>query len=87
MRRDNRRCLRCGAAATTVDHLVPVAWKRPPTGFNAHLSQLGCLCEGCHRFKTNREAAIGRQGRPNAAAIDAHAVWWINECRGGAHAV
>jgi len=81
LRRDRRRCVRCGAPATVVDHLVPVAWRRPPRGFNAHLAQLGCLCNPCHHIKTSREAAIGRQGGlPDQATIDAHVRWWLDQC-------
>jgi 5-methylcytosine-specific restriction endonuclease McrA len=86
MKRDGSKCLRCGGEANHVDHLVPVAWHRPPSGYKAHLAQVGCLCEGCHAVKTKAEARLGRMGRPNKALIASHVRWWLGQLPGGVRA-
>lgn len=78
IRRDASRCRRCGEPAIEVDHLIPLAWRRPPAGFSAHLAMLLCLCRACHRAKTNEEASIGRSwgSPPPLRHLEAHAQRW-----------
>lgn len=57
--RDNRRCVKCGAQAEEVDHIVPVA-RCVESGLNAHdLSNLQSLCAGCHRAKSEADRIEG----------------------------
>jgi 5-methylcytosine-specific restriction endonuclease McrA len=86
MRRDHYRCLRCGGEATHVDHLVPIAWRRPPATHVAHLARVGCLCSDCHDVKTKAESRIGRQGRPTDVLIASHVRWWLGQLQGGTRA-
>lgn len=78
VRRDGGRCRRCGGPGIEVDHLVPVAWRRPPVSFSAHLAGLLVLCGECHRAKTAQEAVIGRVSGspPTLARIEAHVRDW-----------
>ena len=57
-------CVHCGAAATEVDHIVPLA----DGGTHAH-SNLQPLCKPCHSRKTldDNRAAGGRMGRRQGA--------------------
>lgn len=48
------RCT-CGAPATTVDHVIPLA-----EGGTHHPSNLRPLCNPCHTTKTSQDAARGR---------------------------
>ena len=87
LRRDVERCLRCGAPADAVDHLVPTAWRAPPRSFTAHLAVLGCLCHPCHDLKTQREATLGavHGSPPPSPMIADHTRWWSAQI-GGHHA-
>lgn len=53
--RDGDRCYRCGAAATTIDHVVPIS----QGGANDDTNRRG-ICTACHRVKTQAEARAGR---------------------------
>jgi len=51
-------CVQCGAPATVVDHIVPLA-----RGGTDDMGNLQPLCARCHNRKTNREDGGGwRQG-------------------------
>lgn len=56
LRRDNKLCTACGAEATTVDHLVALAF-----GGTNDPDNLRSLCTYCHRRKTADDATLGRQ--------------------------
>ena len=79
--RDGHRCRVCGADGTEVDHLVPLAWHRPPETYTKHLAALMTLCEGCHRTKTKREAVLSRThgSPPPSDVISRHIVWWLGQ--------
>ena len=47
MRRDGGRCVKCGAVAAAIDHIVPVS-----RGGGHDLSNLQALCDPCHAEKT-----------------------------------
>ena len=51
LRRDRRTCQTCGAPATQVDHITPIAW-----GGSDDLTNLVAICADCHRVKTTRES-------------------------------
>ncbi|MBV9535751.1 MAG: HNH endonuclease [Solirubrobacterales bacterium] len=53
--RDGHTCQLCGAPATDVDHVVPLA-----AGGDDHPSNLASLCRSCHRRKTGQQAARAR---------------------------
>ena len=55
LERDQHRCQTCGHRATEVDHIV--------AGDNHQLGNLQALCTGCHRTKTQGEAARARATR------------------------
>lgn len=55
-RRDRETCYVCGAPGSKiVDHIVPVS-----QGGTWDLTNLACICDSCHRAKSAREAASGR---------------------------
>lgn len=56
--RDGYRCRTCGAPATTVDHVTPVA-----RGGSDDPANLAAICAPCHHAKTAAEAAQGRKLR------------------------
>jgi 5-methylcytosine-specific restriction endonuclease McrA len=47
--RDMGMCRYCGAAATEVDHILPVS-----RGGGSHMANLQALCRRCHATKTAR---------------------------------
>lgn len=62
-RRDDYRCVKCGARGRLeVDHIEPVRL-RPDLAFS--LENLQSLCPSCHARKTNEE--MGR--KPNPARV------------------
>jgi 5-methylcytosine-specific restriction endonuclease McrA len=56
LRRDGNACTVCGAPASEVDHVVPVA-----EGGSHELHNLAAICTPCHLRKTAEERARGRQ--------------------------
>lgn len=52
LRRDGYRCYLCGGLAVEVDHVR--------RGNDHHLSNLGAICDPCHRRKSGREGAAAR---------------------------
>jgi 5-methylcytosine-specific restriction enzyme A len=55
------RCESCGALATDVDHIVPLA-----EGGTHERSNLRGLCRSCHRRRTARQTHRGGGGSPQA---------------------
>lgn len=59
LRRDGWKCVQCGARGRLeVDHRVPVR-SAPDRAFD--LTNLQCLCPGCHSRKTRMEIGLGRE--------------------------
>lgn len=55
LERDAHICLTCGATATTVDHITPVA-----RGGGHGMDNLASICARCHDIKTKAEAKHGK---------------------------
>lgn len=62
IRADGYKCVKCGAFATEVDHIIPI---QTPEGWDLRYewSNLQSLCKSCHNEKHNRFKK-GRRGRP-----------------------
>lgn len=54
LERDDYRCVACGAPATEVHHIVPVA-----AGGHDDIDNLASLCHACHVAETRRAARAG----------------------------
>ena len=60
-RRDNYRCVKCGAVGEQVDHIIPVA-RCVEAGVNPHtMENLQLLCRGCHKEKSDAEREEGKR--------------------------
>lgn len=60
MRRDGSMCVRCGAPAEEVNHIVPRNGAGYDNGCAHHIDGLESLCHDCHVIETTRQ---GRERR------------------------
>lgn len=58
LERDENRCVQCGADATDVDHVLPVA-----LGGDDEVENLQSLCSDCHKRKTVQDNEMSRRMR------------------------
>lgn len=58
LKRDNHRCVQCGAPAEEVDHILG-----KEDGGTDNLDNLRSLCRRCHVPYTQKQAAAGRARR------------------------